>query len=111
MTLREIVLENLGKIKAKDILDYDMKGYSPFYDEMILASVDSTRQANAIVNYIKEDCAKEGYTIRGIEGEQTSWVLIDMNSVILSVFTAEEREYFSLEKIYLDIPCKKITFE
>lgn len=111
MTLREIVLENLGKIKAKDILDYDMKGYSPFYDEMILASVDSERQATAIVNYIKEDCAKEGYAIRGIEGEQTSWVLIDLNSVILSVFTTEERQHFALEKIYLDIPCKKITFE
>lgn len=40
MTIREIVLSSLGKVKAEDIIDYDMKGYSPFYDEMILASVD-----------------------------------------------------------------------
>ncbi|MDE5566011.1 MAG: ribosome silencing factor, partial [Anaeroplasmataceae bacterium] len=106
MTLREIVLECLGKIKAEDILDYDMKGYSPFFDEMILASVDSLRQATAIVGYIKDECAKEGYTVRGIEGEDTPWVLIDLNSVIISIFTKEERERFALEKIYLDIPCK-----
>ncbi len=111
MTLREIVLENLGKIKATDIIDYEMKGYSPFFDEMILASVDSERQANAIVNYIKEACMAEGYSVRGIEGEQTPWVLIDLNDIILSVFTKEEREHFALEKIYIDIPCKRITFE
>lgn len=110
MTLREIVLDCLGKIKAQDILDYDMKGYSPFFDEMFLASVDSQRQATAIVNYLKEACAQEQYPVRGIEGENSTWVLIDLNSIIVSIFTKEEREYFSLEKIYLDIPCKKITF-
>ena len=30
MTLREIILDSLGKVKATNILDYDMKGYSPF---------------------------------------------------------------------------------
>lgn len=111
MTLREIVLDCLGKIKASDILDYDMTSASPFFDEMIIASVDSLRQASAIVGYIKDACAKENYKVRGIEGENTSWVLLDLNSIIVSIFTKEEREYFSLEKIYLDIPCKKITFE
>ena len=111
MELREIILESLGKIKAKDILDYNMKGYSPFYDEMILASVDSERQANAGVNYIKEEALKAGYLVRGIEGENSPWVLIDLHDIIVSIFTTEERDRFSLEKIYLEIPCKKISFE
>ncbi len=108
MTIREIVLSSLGKVKAEDIIDYDMKGYSPFYDEMILASVDSERQATAGVNYIKEEATKAGFQVRGIEGEQTPWVLIDLNDVIVSIFTKEERQRFALEKIYLEIPSQKI---
>lgn len=108
MTLNEIVYTCLGKVKAENILEYDMKGFSPFYDTMILASVDSERQATAGVSYIEEEAAKAGFKVRGIEGEGTPWVLIDLNDVIVSIFTKEERERFSLEKIYLDIPCKKI---
>lgn len=110
MTLNEIVYNCLGKIKAEDILEYDMKGFSPFFDTMILASVDSERQASAGVSYIEEEATKAGYAVRGIEGAKTSWVLIDLNDVIVSIFTKEEREHFSLEKIYLDIPCKKIEY-
>ena len=108
MELKEIIYECLGKVKAEDILEYDMKGLSPFYDTMILASVDSERRATAGVSYIEEEASKAGFKIRGIEGENTPWVLIDLNDVIVSIFTKEERERFSLEKIYLDYPCRKV---
>lgn len=108
MTLNEIIYDCLGKVKANHILEYNMKGISPFFDTMILASVDSERQATSGVSYIEEEALKAGFKIRGIEGENTSWVLIDLNDVIVSIFTKEERERFSLEKIYLDIPCKEI---
>ena len=42
MNLREIILDCLGKVKAKDVLVYDMKGFSPFFDEMVLAIRDDT---------------------------------------------------------------------
>ncbi|MDE7106632.1 MAG: ribosome silencing factor [Anaeroplasmataceae bacterium] len=106
--LDKIIYECLGKVKATHVLEYDMRGFSPFYDTMILASVESERQATAGVSYIEEYASKAGYTIRGIEGEKTPWVLIDLNDVIVSIFTEEERQRFSLEKIYLEIPCKEI---
>ncbi len=53
MQLTEIIYDCLGKVKATDILEYDMKERSPFFDTMILASVDSERQASAVVNYKK----------------------------------------------------------
>lgn len=108
MTLNEIIYTCLGKVKAENILEYDMRGFSPFYDTMILASVDSERQATSGVSYIEEEAATLGIKIRGVEGLNTPWVLIDLNDVIVSIFTKEERERFSLEKIYLDIPCKKV---
>ena len=109
MTLEEVLLNDLAKVKAEDILVYDMKGKSPFYDQMILASVSSERQAQAIVSYVTEDTLKEGYKVRSIEGVNSPWVLIDCYDSILSVFTKEERQRFSLEKIYMDIPVKNIN--
>lgn len=107
--LENIIYECLNKVKAFDILEYDMKGISPFYDKMILASVSSLRQASAGVEYISEEATKAGFKVRGIEGENSEWVLIDLYDIIISIFTKEEREHFSLEKIYLDIPFKKIN--
>ena len=108
MSLKQIIIDCLGKVKAKDILVYDMKGYSPFFDEMVLATVDSLRQASAGVEYIHEEAVKAGYKVRGIEGEDTEWVLIDLNDAIVSIFTKEERERVSIEKIYLDRPVERI---
>lgn len=108
MTLEEIILEALAKVKANDILVYDMKERSPFYDKMILCSVSSERQATAVISYIKEDVEKNGFKVRNVEGAESPWVLIDCYDVIVSIFTKEEREHFALEKIYMDVPVKKI---
>lgn len=109
MTLEEVLIDNLEKVNAKDILVYDTKERSPFYDTMILASVDSERQASAVVSYIKDGCAENGFDVRSIEGQDTSWVLIDCYNAIVSIFTKEERNHFAIEKIYMDVPVKKVS--
>ena len=109
MTLEELVLDNLERIKAEDVLVYDMTGRSPFYDKMILCSVQSERQATAAISYIEEETVKNGYKVRSVEGANTSWVLIDCYDVIVSIFTREERNHFAVEKIYMDVPVKKVN--
>ena len=108
MNLIDVIVDCLNKVKAKDILNYDMTGRSPFYDNMILASVESERQATAVISYIKEETAKNGYDVRSVDGALTAWVVIDCYDVVVSIFTKSEREHFSLEKIYMDIPVTKV---
>lgn len=109
MTLKEIILDNIAKIKGSNIICYNMKGTSPFYDEMILCTVDSERQAAAAINYIKEDVTKGGFSLRGVEGADTPWVLIDCYDIIICLFTKEERERVAMEKIFLEVPSTKIA--
>ena len=108
MSLIDVIIDCLNKVKAKDILNYDMTGRSPFFDNMILASVESERQASAVITYIKEETFLNGYNVRSVEGAETAWVIIDCYDVIVSVFTRSEREHFALEKIYMDVPYKKV---
>ena len=104
MNLEETLINAVKKVNGFDIYVYDMLNRSPFYDKMIIASVDSLRQANAVVSYIEEFFKDTNFKIRNVEGGNTSWVLIDCYDIILSVFTKEEREHFSIDKIYMDYP-------
>lgn len=106
--LKSIIIDCLAKVKAKDAVCYNMRGYSPFYDEMIIVSVDVDRQATAVIGYLEDELSKNGFKIRSVEGANTSWVLIDCYDIIVSVFTKEERSHFALEKLYLEFPCENL---
>jgi ribosome-associated protein len=44
----------------------------------------------------------------GIEGDkQGTWILMDYGSVIIHVFTEEQREYYQLERLWADAPTRK----
>ena len=108
MSLEEVIVNALGKVKATNIIAFDTKEKSPFCDEMIIASVSSLRQASAVTTYLKEDVEEAGFKVRSIEGKETGWVIVDCYDILVSVFTEEEREHFNIEKIYLDVPSKAL---
>ena len=108
LSLEEIIYYNLGKVKATNIIAYDTKEKSPFYDKLIIASVDSVRQCSAIIRYLVDDLALNDYKIRSIEGKDTPWVLVDCYDIVLSIFQRDERSHYDIDKIYMDYPKKVI---
>ena len=107
--MKSVIIDCLAKVKAKDVICYNMKGYSPFYDEMFIATVDVERQATAVIGYLEEELDTAGFKIRRVEGINTSWVLIDCYDIVVSIFTSEERNHFALEKLYLEFYFEKIV--
>ena len=100
MTLQEIALEALGKAKIHDIIKYNLDGASPFFDNIILGTMSSVNQGMGALSYLEDLIKNTPYKIRGIEGEYTEWLLIDLNEVVISLLTEKEREKFELEKLY-----------
>lgn len=98
------IVKALDKVKSENIIIYDMAGKSPLFDYVIISTVSSSRQSGAVSDYIEEDLKANGFDVRHTEGRDTSWVVVDCHDVLVHVFTAEEREHFNLEKMYLDIP-------
>ena len=101
------IIDALKKVRCENIVVYDMKERSPFYDTMIVASVQSQRQASSLIGYIY-DLKEFGLNIKSIEGKDSGWVLIDCYDTIISIFTNEERKHFEIEKLYMEIPSKLI---
>lgn len=105
----EIIIKGLKKINPHDVVVYDSNESSPFFDFILVASVDSIRQANQAVVYIKEELANESLTIKSYEGENSNWVLIDGFDYLVHIMTPEERERIAIDKLYMNL--KKIDIE
>lgn len=100
----EVIVDALESVNLKEIEIYDMREKSPFYDYLIISSATSDRQLKAAITHIQDDLAENNFPQPRVEGKNSnSWVLIDAKDIVVNVFTTEEREYYNLEKMLVEI--------
>lgn len=100
----KIIIDALESVNLFDIVVYDMKDKSPFFEYLVISSSTSERQLKATTQHITNDLVKAGFEAPRVEGKNSnSWVLVDCNDVIVNVFTKEEREHYDLEKMLAEI--------
>ncbi|HEX8949239.1 MAG TPA: ribosome silencing factor [Dissulfurispiraceae bacterium] len=91
--------------KAKDIVILELKKLTVIADYFVVCSGESTTQVKAIVDHVEESLAKHGVKPGRVEGlGNARWVLLDYGDVIVHVFEEETRNYYELEKFWLDAP-------
>ena len=58
-----------------------------------------------IREFVEKEVTKNGFDVRLREGEREStWVLIDMNEVVVHIFTEDARNTYRLEALWADQP-------
>ncbi|MEK9653664.1 MAG: ribosome silencing factor [Betaproteobacteria bacterium] len=108
--LSHITVDALEGIKAQDIVVIDINKANSLFDRIIVASVDSTRQAKALVNHLKEEISKIGQSIVGVEGEDSGeWVLIDLGDIVVHVMQPAIREYYNIEDLWMENTASKFS--
>lgn len=97
------VLKSLDDDKAENVVQIDLRGKSEMGDFMVIASGRSSRQVSSMAEKLT-DRLKQAYGILAkVEGRGTGdWVLIDTGDVIVHVFRPEVREFYQLEKMWLN---------
>lgn len=99
----ERILSSLDDDKAEDVVQVNLSGKSDMADYMVIASGRSSRQVAAISEKMTDRLKHELGVICKVEGKDASdWVLIDAGDVIVHVFRPEVREFYQLEKMWLD---------
>lgn len=100
----KLVIDALESVNLFDIVVYDMREKSPFFDYLVISSSTSERQLNAAISHIQNDLAENGYDYANVEGKNSkSWVLVDCKDIVVNVFTKDEREFYNLEKMLAEI--------
>ncbi len=90
---------------ASDIIAYDVSEQLVITDAFLLCSATNDRQVRAIVDEIEDRLRKAGSRPARREGErEMRWVLLDYIDVVIHVQHAEERVYYSLERLWKDCP-------
>ena len=100
--LLELILNSLESDKAEDIVHIDLRGRSSIGDFMVICSGRSSRQVAAMSEKLVERIKAETGRTSKIEGKDTGdWVLIDTGDVVVHVFRPEVREFYQLEKMWV----------
>ena len=97
------ILKSLNEDKAEDIVQIDLRGKTEIGDYMIVCSGRSTRQVSSISEKLAQKVKDEFGRTPKVEGKDIGdWVLIDTGDVIVHVFRPEVRDFYQLEKMWMD---------
>ena len=69
-TKQRAVVEALEAIKGRDIVVFDVARQSAYFERVVIASGDSSRQVNALATSVQETLKALGARIVGVEGRR-----------------------------------------
>ena len=96
-------VELLKDKKAKDIKLLDIHGISTISDYFIIATGNSTTQVQAMSDELEEKMDLAGYEMHHKEGFRNGrWILLDFGNIIIHLFHDEERQFYNLERLWVD---------
>ncbi|HOE56837.1 MAG TPA: ribosome silencing factor [Bacillota bacterium] len=89
--------------KAKDIKLMDIHEISAISDYFVIATGNSTIQVQAMSDELEEKMNLAGYEMHHKEGFRNGrWILLDFNNIIIHLFHDEERQFYNLERLWVD---------
>ena len=99
----KLVKEALEDKKAEDIKVLDLIGISNITDYFVIASGNNVNQLRAMADSVEEKMTKANFKLHHTEGYQGgAWVLLDYGNIIVHLFNKEQREFYSLERVWGD---------
>lgn len=98
----------LGDKQAEDLVVLDVSRHLAIVDYFVVATVKNTRQAQAMARDLDLDIkhlrGRRKRNQGGLESEDSNWVLLDFDDVVVHLFLPEARTYYGLESLWADAP-------
>lgn len=96
------IIDYITDIKGEDVVVLDLRGVSSVSDFFIIATGNSSVHVKAIADEIRRKMKKEhGTSAWHVEGyEAQRWILLDYVDIVVHIFDAETRSYYTIEKLW-----------
>jgi len=91
--------------KALDPIVLDLRDLSSVADFFVILTGTSDRHVQAVAQHVMEAFNSLGNILLGEEGLRNgNWVLMDYGEIVVHVFLESVREYYDIERLWLDAP-------
>jgi ribosome-associated protein len=91
--------------KALDPLALDLREMSSVAEYFVIVTGTSDRHAQAVAENVNQAYKAVGIKALGEEGfREGKWVLLDYGEVVIHVFLEPVREYYDIERLWIDAP-------
>ncbi len=100
--LMKNIVATLDNKKATNIKSLEITELTSVADYFVIATGTSGTHIRALSDEVQDTLTKQGVEPRNIEGKSTGWILLDYGTVIVHLFTPDQRETYSLEHLWAD---------
>ncbi|EPR31574.1 iojap-like protein [Alkalidesulfovibrio alkalitolerans DSM 16529] len=98
-----LVARWLSDKKAADVTVLDVAGVCPIAEMLVLATATSPRHAKGLAAHVLDQTAEANIEYLGMEGQKEgAWILVDLNDVLVHLFTGEKRDLYDLEGLWAE---------
>lgn len=92
----------LNNKKARGLKALKIDGLTTLADYFVIATATSSTHVRALADEVEEKLKEQSVEPHHIEGKSTGWIVLDYTSVVVHVFTPQEREFYNLDNMWKD---------
>ncbi len=95
-----------------DVVVIDVSGQLVITDCFVIASASNERQVNAIVDEVESKMRAAGHKPARREGTREGrWALLDYVDIVVHIQHQDEREFYSLDRLWRDCPTVPVDLD
>ena len=99
--LAQFCVRTLDNKNASEIKLFKVDEKTIIADYYVICNGRSTTHVNALSDEVEYQTSENGVQMIRVDGRGTgTWVLMDYGSVLVHIFTKDQREFYKLEKLY-----------
>lgn len=101
----------LDSKKATDLEVIQIGELTTIGDYFVVASAGNTTLVKSLCEDLDEYLGRQGIEPKRIEGRSSAqWILMDYRDVIVHIFYAETRNFYSIDRVWADAPRLPLDF-
>lgn len=100
--IMKIAANALNGKKARDLTAVKVDELTVLTEYFVIATATSSTHVRALADEVEAKLEEAGVKPHHIEGKTTGWIALDYESVIVHVFSRNDREFYGLDKMWAD---------
>lgn len=98
----KIAANALNSKKARELNAVKVADLTVLAEYFLMCTATSSTHVRALADEVEEKLSEAGAQPHHIEGKTTGWIVLDYGSVIIHVFSRDQREFYALDKMWSD---------